>query len=682
MGIELNNDQIYAIYDLENWWSKQNNQVFEISGAAGTGKAQPIDTLIPTPNGNVKLGNLKVGDFVFNRHGKPVQVLGVYDQGKKRVFKVTFSDGRSTLCNDEHLWSYYLLESKELKTSTLREMCEGKLKNNLGKYKYNIPYSSAVYYPTKEYDKPSYKVGESIVLTNDSRRPEKYMYGSELQRWHLLQGIFDNIENLNLLAENNNIEVIHENELFLEDIRTVLFSLGISSTITNISHSFNNTEFCANKLTIELQEENKLRFFKNRTDIKNDKKILETLTMNKNNKHYITDVEDLEYETEMRCIYVDDPEHLYLTNDYIVTHNTTLIRYFIDRLGLSYDNVLFVAFMGKAASQMSRNGLPAKTIHSAIYDYKEKMARDEKGKIIFNSNGKPKKVSYFELKDHISKKIKLIVVDEASMVDERTAKDLLSFGVPTICLGDLNQLPPVFGKPFFLNEPDVILKQIMRQAENNPIIWLSQQVLAGKDLKYGVYGNKSVGTSAVIHKQDIDDYKLRQADIVLTGTNRLRYNVNNYFRTDIRKIANLEYPNFREKVICRKNNWDQCIDGNIYMTNGTTGYVERIDKRSFNKNTMIMDFRPDFCKKSFKNVEFDLNHMFFIPGAENNKETPYGYMYDKIEFAYAITVHSSQGSQWDNVLYMHENFMRTVDDRKKLLYTAITRAAKSLTIVL
>ena len=50
---------------------------------------------------------------------------------------------------------------------------------------------------------------------------------------------------------------------------------------------------------------------------------------------------------------------------------TFLVRYLIDRVGLSYDEVLFVAFMGKAASQLARNGLPAKTIHSAIYKYEK-----------------------------------------------------------------------------------------------------------------------------------------------------------------------------------------------------------------------------------------------------------------------------------------------------------------------
>ena len=358
------------------------------------------------------------------------------------------------------------------------------------------------------------------------------------------------------------------------------------------------------------------------------------------------------------------------------TGKTTLVRYFIDRLGLSLENVLFVAYMGKAASILQRNGLPAKTIHSAIYDYVEKLDRDENGHIIIKENGKPKLKHFFELKDHISKKIKLIVLDEASMVDEPIGKDLMSFNIPIITLGDLDQLPPVFGKPFFLQNPNVRLKQIMRQAEGNPIIWLCQQVLAGKELKYGVYGN-----SAIIKKSEITDYHFKNSDIVITGTNRLRYNINNYCREYIKGIRKLEYPHIGEKVICRKNNWNQCLKGGIYLTNGTSGFVDYIYRDSYNKKTMKMDFRPDFTKSAFRNIEFDYKHMYAIPG-QDNEENNFGFYYDKMEYAYAITCHASQGSQYGKVLYMHEDFMRDPEDRKKLIYTALSRAIESVIVVI
>ncbi len=540
MGIELNNEQVYAVYDLENWWNKGTKQTFEISGAAGTGKAQPNDTIIPTPFGITKIGDLKPGDYVYDRYKAPTRVLSIHPQGELTVFKVTFSSGRSTLCSFDHLWSIYKNDdSSELITLPLKEICE--LMNN--GMTCRVPFAGINFY---------------------------------------------------------------------DELRDTIKS-----------------------------------------------------------------IDNLGYKTEMTCIRVNNGEQLYLTDNEIVTHNTTLIRYFIERLGLPYSSVMFVAFMGKAASQMARNGLPAKTIHSAIYDYREKIARDEDNKIIFKANGKPKLVPYFELKDHLSKKIKLIVVDEGSMVEEKVCKDLLSFGLPVIVLGDLNQLPPVFGKPYFLSNPDIILRQIMRQTEGNPIIWLSQQVLSNRDLKVGVYGN-----SAVIRKKDISEFYFKNSDIILTGTNRLRYNINNYIRSEIKNIKKLEYPHIGEKVICRKNNWSESIDNNIYLTNGTTGFVDYIYRDSFNGKTMKMDFRPDFSKKVFRNIEFDYNHMYAVPGGLNNKETPMGYLYDKMEYAYAITTHSSQGSQWGNVLYLHEDFMRDPEDRKKLLYTAITRAQESIVVVI
>jgi exodeoxyribonuclease-5 len=356
---------------------------------------------------------------------------------------------------------------------------------------------------------------------------------------------------------------------------------------------------------------------------------------------------------------------------------STIIRYFIERLGLKFSEVLFLAYMGKAATRMAMSGLPARTIHSTIYDYVKVIDRDDDGKIIFLPSGKPKMVSKFIKKDKLDKKIKLIVVDEGSMVEEKVAKDLESFGIPMIILGDLNQLPPVFGNPYFLRDPDIRLTKIMRQAEDDPIVHLAREVLAGNELKIGVYGS-----SAVIPRSQINEYFIRKADIILTGTNRLRYNINNLVREKMKRIVKLDYPHMGEKIICRKNNWNKCIDDNFYMTNGTTGFVDCVYRDSFDGKTMTIDFRPDFSKKIFKNVTFDYAHLYEIPGQEPEQPSPVSIYNDKIEYAYAITIHTSQGSEWDNVLYFAENMLRNKEDNKKLQYTAITRAAKSIVIVI
>jgi ATP-dependent exoDNAse (exonuclease V) alpha subunit len=117
------------------------------------------------------------------------------------------------------------------------------------------------------------------------------------------------------------------------------------------------------------------------------------------------------------------------------------------------------------------------------------------------------------------------------------------------------------------------------------------------------------------------------------------------------------------------------------MTNGTTGFVDYVYRDSFNGKTMTIDFRPDFSKKVFKNVTFDYKHLYEIPGQEVEND-PVSFYNDKIEFAYAITIHTSQGSEWDKVLYFAENMMRSKEDNMKLQYTAITRARKSIVIVI
>lgn len=375
----------------------------------------------------------------------------------------------------------------------------------------------------------------------------------------------------------------------------------------------------------------------------------------------------------------NDSKQTYEISGAAGTGKTTLVVYLIEQLGLTLDEVLFVAYMGKAATQLSRNGLPAKTIHSAFYEYRYVPEVDPvtKRRIVL-PNGRLKMKHEFTLKDHIKKKIKLIVIDEAGMVPENIAKDILSFGIPVIALGDLNQLPPVFGKAYFLTNPDSILTQIMRQKEGDPIIWLSQQVLAGKRLQAGVYQK-----SAVIHRNDLSDYLFRNSSIVLTERNLIRNSVNRYYREYLQGFRTLDRPHIGEKVICRRNNWDLTIGNGIYFTNGMTGTIEDVHMESFNGRTISIDFLPDFVNRPFRSVPVSYHHLFSEPGDDLQNESKSEVYLNKLEFAYAITVHSSQGSQYKRVTYLEDDGNCWASDiKKRIAYTAITRATDSITYVL
>lgn len=78
--------------------------VSTISGMAGIGKAQPLDTPVLTPSGFRPIGSLTVGDEVIGRSGQPVLVTGVFDRGILPVFQVSMDDGTSTVCCEDHLW--------------------------------------------------------------------------------------------------------------------------------------------------------------------------------------------------------------------------------------------------------------------------------------------------------------------------------------------------------------------------------------------------------------------------------------------------------------------------------------------------------------------------------------------------------------------------------------------------
>lgn len=83
--------------------AKKKNKLAGIL-SPGTGKAQPLSTIIPTPNGLTTMGELKPGDYVYGWKGKAVKIRDIYPQGIRQIFKIEYKNGKSSYCDLNHLW--------------------------------------------------------------------------------------------------------------------------------------------------------------------------------------------------------------------------------------------------------------------------------------------------------------------------------------------------------------------------------------------------------------------------------------------------------------------------------------------------------------------------------------------------------------------------------------------------
>ena len=349
------------------------------------------------------------------------------------------------------------------------------------------------------------------------------------------------------------------------------------------------------------------------------------------------------------------------------TGKTTVIRAFIEELGLQ--RYIACAFVGKAVTVLSRQGLPASTIHSLIYHVSWIPVMDEKGLPVLNKDGNPKMKVVFSLKNELPGDLQLIIVDEATMVNDDLAEDILSFGIKTVFIGDNNQLPPVFGVSSVMLNPDFWLTKIMRQAENNPIIYLSQRVLKDLPLQYGIYGKSRVVPSVTL------DETYTRYDAIIAGKNKVRDDINEYIRYNIKGVTS-RLPVIGDKLICRQNDWDRSIEGNIYLTTGMTGIVTDIHRSLGGNKYMSIDFLPEISDEEFFNLLLDTQYIRMNYEDRRN----YGFSrYEKFEYGYCVTCHACQGSQFDNVLFINQWF-HDADLTKKIQYTAITRAIESIDI--
>ena len=372
--------------------------ILAISMPPGTQKAQPLYSKVLTPDGFICMGDVKVGTKVISGTGNVCNVTGVYPQGVKPIYELTFDDGSKCRCSDEHLWTVQTRDdrrrknkdgSEKYRTIMLKDMLKNIRVENGRRCNYSIDYVPEINFNEKElklhpyvigaligdgslsgdncgfsnpdvevinrvanllpdgyrlrhqanYDyrivgkEGNYRYAKSIVReylkeyglygkrSHEKFIPKDYLYASYKNRVELLRGLLDTDGS----ASKGYVEYSTTSVQLAEDVCELVHSLGGYCSITKRKAGYKKDGAyieCKDcySLIIEFPKGKSDIFFLPRKGEKYKPKRERIL-------RYITDIQYIG-EEECQCIYVDDPSHLYITDNYIITHNTTCLKFF------------------------------------------------------------------------------------------------------------------------------------------------------------------------------------------------------------------------------------------------------------------------------------------------------------------------------------------------------------------
>ena len=355
------------------------------TGGIGQGMAQPKWELVLTPTGWRCIGTLGVGDYVIGSNGLPTKIIGVYPQGEKENFKVTFTDGYYTECCEDHLW--YVESAKDRNKKRLGKVLPLKSlmepKNKRKAHKYFIPVVKPIAFTAKELAVDPYILGAllgdgcltiknrvSITIADETLKqevekalpkeltlkqcsgsqidyrissslkqhtntlltglralnlmgrgshtkfiPEIYQYGDIQQREAVLQGLLDTDGSVS--KTDNAVEFFSMSEWLTDGVVQLVQSLGgVVNKKTRVYKANEFRDYPATGFVLRIALP---------TGIKPFRMQRKALIYHERQKYQpyraIEKIEPLG-KAPMVCIAIDAPDQLYVTKNYIVTHNT------------------------------------------------------------------------------------------------------------------------------------------------------------------------------------------------------------------------------------------------------------------------------------------------------------------------------------------------------------------------
>lgn len=372
----------------------------------GLGKASDDEAVIPTPAGFKKVKDIQKDDYLFDRKGNPTKVLAVYKHTNKKAYRVTLKDGRSFICCDEHIIPYYgYSDAKTISNKTLGDMLgDYKITTSQGytKYKYRIPKNEPVQWGSNDHIIPPYAMGILIgdgflrgtslsisnnepdvvykladvlniphsnirhpknnytwaytnhnnakIVRDELRRlklwgkgsrekfiPDSYLIDSPANQRELLKGLIDSDGCVNI-SHKGAIHYTYStmNQHLAEQIQSLCLSLGYGVSVNPYVYEDELHDISIRIFTDEVIASSEKHLSK--LDKGSYKSIQDKMTP-------IIDIQEVP-PRNMTCFTVDNDEHLYLINDYIVTHNTLIALTALSELaqeGKLYGHILIIS---------------------------------------------------------------------------------------------------------------------------------------------------------------------------------------------------------------------------------------------------------------------------------------------------------------------------------------------------
>ena len=363
--------------------AEQEGKHMVVAKARRKGYEQPYSEPVLTPNGYVPMGSLKVGDLVMNPNGIPVRIGDIVEQGITEIYEVEFQDGRKVRCGANHLWAtcrngkkFYIIRTVDYMKRKLKQGSPGK-----EHYPYKIPelnplkfderpitvdpyvlgvllgdgcicgdqvkFSTADQFIVEELQKrlPDYliehKEGYTYVIKskikgiNELNRqlkelqvkvksynkfiPEDYKFSSIENRFELVRGLMDTDGSIT----NGACNFVSTSEKLIDDLTFILRSLGIrckksKEILGKQNVDFGNGNYSDTRSHWEL-------IITTEEDIFKLPRKLEKVRKNRNYNYKGIGIKSIrktgEFE-QQRCLCIDNENHLYITKDFIPTHNS------------------------------------------------------------------------------------------------------------------------------------------------------------------------------------------------------------------------------------------------------------------------------------------------------------------------------------------------------------------------